>query len=338
MATPIKTYSLEELKELIANAGLPAFRAMQIAQWIYARQASSYSEMTDLPKVMREQFTLAYPLCSPRIIERLVSHDGTRKYLLEFEDGARAETVAMPSEDGRLSVCCSSQSGCAMACSFCATGRLGLTRNLLPGEIVDQILIVQRDFSDRVTNVVVMGQGEPFANYRSTIAALRIMNHPKLLNIGARHITISTCGIIPGIQKLSDEPEQFTLAVSLHSAIQKTRDVLMPAVAGYPLDALREAVTTYTEKTGRRVSFEYALMDGINDSDDDLRALISYGKGLLCHINLIPLNRIDGSPFKPVRSNIVAHWRDELEHAGIAATIRFSRGADIAGACGQLAS
>ena len=338
MSEPIKTYSLEELKELVSKAGLPSFRAMQIAQWIYAKQASSYSEMTDLPKVLREQFTLAYPLLSPRVIERLVSRDGTRKYLLEFEDGARAEAVAMPSEDGRLSVCCSSQSGCAMRCSFCATGQLGLTRNLLPGEIVDQVLVVQKDFSDRVTNIVVMGQGEPFANYDNTIAALRIMNHPKLLNIGARHITVSTCGIIPGIEKLAGESEQFTLAVSLHSAIQKTRDALMPAVAGYSLTALRDAIIAYTEKTGRRMSFEYALMDGINDSDDDLKALIAYCKGLLCHVNLIPLNKIEGSPFKPSRSNIINRWRDELETAGIAATIRFSRGSDIAGACGQLAS
>ena len=338
MENPIKAYSLEGVDELVATATLPSFRASQILQWIYAKGASSYDEMTNLPMAIRSQFAQAYPLFKPVLEERLVSADGTRKYLLRFHDGAVAEAVAMPTDDGRLSVCCSSQSGCAMHCAFCATGQLGLTRSILPGEIADQVLIAGDDFKARVTNVVIMGQGEPFANYENTLAALRIINHPKLMNIGARHITVSTCGLIPGIKRFSDEPEQYTLAVSLHSAIQETRDMLMPACSSYTLEKLRSALASYIGKTGRRVSFEYALMRNVNDSDSDLHALIGYCKGLICHVNLIPLNDIDGSPFKPVSIQAMGRWREELERAGISATIRNSRGADIAGACGQLAA
>jgi len=338
METQIKAYSIEEVEALMKEAKLPSFRSLQILQWIYAKNATSYDEMTNLPKAMREQLAVSSPLLSPTIEERLESIDGTRKYLLRFDDGAIAETVAIPSTDGRLSVCCSSQSGCGMRCSFCATGKLGLTRSLLPGEIVDQIIVAQEDFGKRVTNVVVMGQGEPFANYKNTIAALRIMNHPKLLNIGARHITISTCGLISGIDRFSEEPEQFTLAVSLHSAIQSTRDKLMPGCKGQPLDALRDAAAAYVDRTKRRISFEYALMKGINDSPDDLKALIAFCRNLICHVNLIPLNYIDGSPYEPVSSQEMQLWQKTLEDEGVSATIRNSRGADIAGACGQLAA
>ena len=225
-----------------------------------------------------------------------------------------------------------------MGCAFCATGKLGLTRNLEPGELADQIFAVQDDFGCRVTNIVVMGQGEPFANYRRVIEGLRIINHPKLVNIGARHITISTCCVIRGIGRLSMEGEQFTLAVSLHSAIQETRDRLIPAMASQPLDRLRRALVAYTDATGRRFSFEYALMKGINDSDEALSALISYCRGMLCHVNLIPLNEIDDSPFKPIDGKTLHRWKQRLEDASIAVSIRKSRGGDIAAACGQLAA
>ena len=338
MENEIKSYSLEDLKKVVTDAGLPAFRASQIAQWLYSKHVASYADMTNLPAAMREQLSEAYPLFSPTLEDKQISSDGTRKYLLRFHDGALAETVAIPSTDGRLSICCSSQSGCAMGCAFCATGQLGLNRSLIPGEIVDQILIAQEDMNQRVSNVVVMGQGEPFSNYENTLAALRILNNQKLVNIGARHITISTCGLIPGIKRLAEEPEQFTLAVSLHSAVQKTRDELMPACRTYTLDSLRSALSGYTDKTGRRVSFEYALMKGINDSEDDLRTLISYCAGMLCHVNLIPLNHIPDSPFLPVSRKVLDSWCEALDAAGISATIRNSRGSDIAGACGQLAS
>ena len=191
MSKPIKSYSITGVEDIMRNAGLSVFRAEQILTWIYAKAARSYNDMTNIPKVIREQFALAFPLYTPEITAEQTSVDGSRKYLLKYYDGTLVETVGLPSKDGRLTVCASSQAGCTMGCEFCATGKNGLTRSLAPGEIVDQVLAVQNDFGERVTNVVVMGQGEPFANYDATIAALRIMNHPKLLNIGARHITVS---------------------------------------------------------------------------------------------------------------------------------------------------
>ncbi len=223
-----------------------------------------------------------------------------------------------------------------MGCIFCATGKAGLTRNLLPGEIVDQVNIVQKDFNRRVTNVVVMGQGEPFANFDNTIAALRIMNHPKLLNIGARHITVSTCGLLSGIRKFSDLTEQFTLAVSLHSALQPIRDRIMPSLRSQPLESLKQELASYEKKRGRRYTFEYALMNDVNDSPKDLQALIDFCTGMLCHVNLIPLNDMGDSSLKGSDRKILSHWLDELEAHGIAASIRKSRGADIEAACGQL--
>ena len=335
---PIKTYSIEQIEKLVQDSGLPKFRAGQLLDWIYSKGARSYEEMTNLPTAMRLQFAETFPLFSPMMKARQESVDGSRKYLLEFYDGVSVETVGLPSSDNRLTVCCSSQAGCAMACKFCATGRQGLTRNLLVGEIVDQVLAVQEDFNKRVTNVVVMGQGEPFANYDAVVDALRIMNNPKLLNIGARHITISTCGLIEGIKKFKQEPEQFTLAVSLHAARQEIRDCLMPAMKNQRLDALRKTLEEYATATGRRFSFEYALMKGINDGEEDLKAMISYCKRLLCHVNLIPLNEIEGSPVMPADSKTLAYWQEHLEAAGIPTSIRKSRGTDIAGACGQLAN
>ena len=319
------------------SAGLPRFRAEQLLSWIYAKGARSYSEMTNLPKALREQFAEAFPLTVPTIAAKQESVDGSRKYLLEFDDGTRAETVGLPAQDGRLTVCASSQAGCAMGCAFCATGRGGLTRSLAPGEIVDQVLTVQEDFAEHVTNVVVMGQGEPFSNYESTLAALRIMNSADLLNIGARHITVSTCGIIAGIEQFAEEPEQFTLAVSLHAARQEVRDRLMPAVVNQRLGALRQALDRYAAKTGRRFTLEYALMKGVNDSSDDLDALVAFCRRLLCHVNLIPLNEIPGSEYHPVSRELMHDWQATLESAGIAATVRRSRGSDIDAACGQLA-
>ena len=338
MAKPFKTLSIKELESIVREAGLSPFRSQQILDWVYAKNATSYDEMVNLPKVIREQFDLAFPLYTPTIADKQVSKDKSRKYLLEFEDGTVVETVGLPSEDGRLTVCCSSQAGCAMKCAFCATGKNGLVRDLAPGEIVDQVLVVQRDFERPVTNVVVMGQGEPFANYEAVLAALRILNHHKLVNIGARHITVSTCGLINGIERLSHEPEQFTLAVSLHAARQDVRDTLMLAVKNQDLKSLRRALIDYSKETGRRFSFEYALMQDVNDGEEDLAALVEYCKGLLCHVNLIPLNEIEGSDFKPTSKRHVEYWNSQLEAAGIAVSTRKSRGADIAGACGQLAN
>ena len=338
MDTSIKSLSLEEFQNVIEEAHLPAYRSKQILSWIYEKGIESYDEMTNVPKSVRSQLADSYPLNPLRLVERLESRDGSRKYLCECADGALMETVGLPSPDGRLSVCISSQSGCAMGCVFCATGKAGLTRSLFPGELVDQVLLVQKDFERRVTNVVVMGQGEPFSNYDAVLAGLRILNHQKLLAIGARHITVSTCGVIPGISKFAREPEQFTLAVSLHAARQEVRDRLIPSMKTQTLEKLRRELSSYTETSGRRFSFEYALMQGINDSDDDLAALVEYCRGLLCHVNLIPLNKIEGSPFHPVSMQTMNRWSEQLERNGVACSIRKSRGSDIAAACGQLAA
>lgn len=230
MSAPIKAYSKDEVEEMFSNARLSPFRAGQILTWIYGKNAASYEEMSNVPKVIREQLELAFPLYKPKVLLKQESVDGSRKYLIEYHDGTVVEAVGLPSEDGRLTVCCSTQSGCAMACDFCATGRLGLQRNLYPGEIVDQVLTIQEDYGSRVSNVVMMGQGEPFMNYDATLAALRILNDEKLVNIGSRRMTVSTCGILKGIERFSGEKDQFNLAISLHAARQEVRDVVMPSM------------------------------------------------------------------------------------------------------------
>lgn len=337
MNTPIKTYSYDELVSTFKEMGQPAFRAKQVFEWLYQKAASSYDEMTNLPLALREQLAIDHPLHNPNIIEEAISTDGTRKYLLELHDGVIVETVAIPSRSSdRLTVCFSTQAGCPMECSFCATGKEGLTRNLTPGEIVDQIVIAQRQMGRRVTNVVGMGQGEPFLNYYNTLSALRIMNHSKGLGIGARHICLSTCGILAGIERFSNEPEQFTLAISLHAARQNVRLSLMPKTKPFPLPELREALVHYTNKTNRRVTFEYILIKGVNDTLDDLEALLTYCKGLLCHINFIPINAVPGSQYQPSTKENIDLWLKKMNAAGIEATLRDSRGSDIDGACGQL--
>ena len=223
-----------------------------------------------------------------------------------------------------------------MGCVFCATGIEGFTRNLVIGEIIDQILVVQNDFRKRVTNLVGMGQGEPFLNYDAVIGALDIINSKKGLNIGARKITLSTCGIIKGIQRFSQVKEQYTLAISLHAARQEVRDRIMPHASSQPLYQLKEALRDYLDETNRRITFEYTLIKGINDSEADLKALISFVSGLLCHINLIQLNSISDSPFQPSSSETVSIWKRVIEQNGIETTIRLSKGSDISGACGQL--
>jgi 23S rRNA (adenine2503-C2)-methyltransferase len=223
-----------------------------------------------------------------------------------------------------------------MGCAFCATGQSGLTRSLGPGEMVDQLQVVADDFGQRVTNAVAMGQGEPFANYDHTLAALRLMNSPDAMGIGARHLTVSTCGLTSGIRRLASEPEQFTLAVSLHSAVQSTRDALMPGVSGIPLTTLRGAIASYAREAGRRPSVEYALLEGVNDSDAELAALIEFCRGLLIHVNLIPANTVSGAPFTRAHESRVVRFERALRAAGIETSTRAERGADIDAACGQL--
>ncbi|WP_051353707.1 23S rRNA (adenine(2503)-C(2))-methyltransferase RlmN [Atopobium fossor] len=333
--TSIRSLSPDELTRALLNMGQPKFRAKQISDWLWVKHATSFDEMSNLPAALREQLTEKFVIGTAEEVARQVSKDGSRKYLLKFIDGAAVECVGMPTKN-KLSVCASTQAGCGMGCAFCATGTAGLTRSLTAAEIYDQVAHVAKDFGTRVTSVVLMGQGEPFANYSETLKALRLLNSPEGLGIGARHLTVSTCGIIPMIHKFANEPEQFTLAVSLHSAVQKTRDTIMPGVKRFSLLRLWDAMQEYVEKTGRRPSYEYALIGGVNDTDDELAALCDFASDTMAHVNLIMLNEVPGSPFKPstdARAQLFVH---KLAQIGVECTIRNSRGNDIAAACGQL--
>lgn len=332
----IKALSRDEIRTLATEElGLPKFRANQLIQWIYGKGVSSYDQMTNLPAALRTQLAQNYPLIPPVIRKRQVSNDGTRKYLIAFADGSTVETVGIPSKN-RLTVCVSTQAGCPLRCDFCATGKSGYTRSLGVGEIVDQVRVVANDFGTRVSSVVLMGQGEPFLNYDAVLEAMRIINSEDSFAVGARHITVSTAGILPQIRRFASEPEQFTLAVSLHSAIQEVRDQIMPGVRKYPLDRLHDSIASYASTTGRRPTYEYALMAGINDSNAALNALTEFCRHTLCHVNLIQLNEVPHSRYKPSTPERIAEFEKTLNCAGIEATIRKSRGTDIDAACGQL--
>lgn len=331
----IRLLTLEELQDLVKELGQPAFRAKQLNEWIHDKNVCSFDEMTNLPAALREKLSERFSFDVPVELVKQVSKDGSRKYLLQFSDGVSVETVGMPNRN-KLAVCISSQAGCAMGCAFCATGLAGLSRSLTAQEMVDQVLHVARDFGERVTSVVFMGQGEPFANFDATVQALRILNDPDGLAIGARHLTVSTCGVIPGIRRFAELPEQFTLAISLHSAIQGTRNQLMPGVKKYTLLRLHEAIQLYVEKTGRRPTYEFAMIDGINDTNPEMQALVDFCAGTLCHVNLIQLNNIPDSPFRPSPIEKVESLQRRLTMHGVETTIRNSRGSDIDAACGQL--
>lgn len=349
-AASIRSYALEQLEDLVSELGQPKFRAKQLHEWLHTHNATSYDEMTNLPKALRERLSQDFPLQETTILQVQESEDGTRKYLLKLADGAVVECVGIvdgdddedAGEDGvlgsnrRLTVCCSTQVGCAMKCSFCATGCQGLERNLSADEIVDQVILVGNDFGQRVSNVVVMGQGEPFQNYDATIEAMRRMNGDAGLDIGARHITVSTSGLCDGIKRLAGEPEQFRLAVSLHSANQETRNELMPRLSGQNLKKLHSTLENYCETKGRRVTLEYMLLAGVNDSKEDLQALIDFCDELNVHVNLLPFNAVEGIDYVPSDASVVRTWQRGLENAGIPCSVRKSKGADIAGACGQL--
>lgn len=331
----IKSLDRASIERLVAELGEPAFRARQIIRWLYGRGAASFEDMSDLPAALRAKLESRYAVGSLALEASETSSDGTRKYLWRLSDGVTVESVGIPAGD-RLTVCFSTQAGCAMGCTFCATGRGGFVRNLTPGEMTDQVLRISDDMGRRVSNAVAMGQGEPFANYEATLAALRYLNSPDGPGIGARHLTVSTCGILTGIRRFSTEPEQFTLAVSLHSAIQRTRDTLMPGVRSYPLPQLREALSAYATQTGRRPTLEYALIADVNDSDAALSALVTFCRGLLCHVNLIPVNPVKGSGFARAGESRTRVFMAALAAASIESSLRAERGTDISAACGQL--
>ena len=326
---------LSEIEVLMEEMKASKFRAKQIHNWIYSKSVSSIDEMTNLAKDFREELKEKAVLTQTKIKVKQVSKDGTIKYLIEYPDGECVETVLMRFDNrANLTACVSSQVGCAVNCSFCATGKNGFVRNLDYKEIIEQVLTIQRDTGLKVTNVVFMGQGEPLLNLNNVLKALEIFNDD--FQIGARRITISTSGIIPKIDELAGMELQSTLAISLHAPNHVLRAKLMPIEEKYPLDKLKKALSNYIEKTGRRITVEYILIHGFNDTPVVAKELAYYLKDLKCNINLIPYNSVEETDYKKPSNGDVMKFKYLLEHSGKKVTVRLERGADIAAACGQL--
>ncbi len=325
----------KEAEELMLSMGHKAFRGRQFFRWIQKGE-DRIENMTDLGEDLREALRERGEIMTPSIEEKQEDPgDGTVKYLLSLKDGNRIEAVLMRYRFGN-SICISSQAGCRMGCGFCASTVEGLERDLTAGEMTGQIRAVAGDSKEKINRVVIMGTGEPFDNYDNLYRFIRIVNNRNGMDMGMRNITVSTCGIIPGIRKFAEDFPQVNLAVSLHSAVDEVRTSLMPVNRSYPLDRLLEECRRYTEKTGRRITFEYALIDGVNDRLKDIEALTGALKGMLCHVNLIRLNKVEGKGLQPSDEKRVDGIWKALGRAGITATVRRQLGADIDGACGQL--
>lgn len=332
----LKSYTYNELEALVRNElGEPSFRAKQIFEWLY-RGVDSFDEMSNLSKSLRERLDAAYIAGNLKIEQKFVSRiDETRRYLLKLEDGNYIESVLMKYHHG-YTICVSSQVGCAMGCRFCASTRNGKARNLSAGEIIGQVMTVQKDLGERISNIVMMGIGEPLDNYDEVLKFLEIVNHPSGLNIGHRHITLSTCGLVPKIKDLADRQLQITLSVSLHAADDETRSEIMPVNRRYSISQLMEACRYYIKKINRRISFEYTLISGVNDNSAEAEKLLKLLHGMLCHVNLIPVNPVKETGFKQGSRAKIEEFQRILESGGISATIRREMGADISAACGQL--
>ena len=331
----IKDYNLEELKDELIALGDKKYRAEQIFKWLYVDKVKEFDEMTNLPLELREKLKKEYTMCNYNILRKQESSDGTKKYLFDVLDGNAIETVLMQYHHGKT-ICVSSQIGCKMGCKFCASTGIQFVRSLSAGEIVEQILAVEQDIGDKISNVVFMGIGEPFDNYDNVMHAIRIINNQKGLNIGARHISISTSGLVPMIYKFADEELQCTLSISLHATNDEKRNSMMPVNYMYNIEELMKACRYYIEKTNKRISFEYALAKDNNDNLEDAKELVKLLKGMLCHVNLIPINKIENGKYTKSTNENIIKFRDYLNEKGIVATIRRELGSDIDAACGQL--
>ena len=331
----IKDYNLEELKQELISIGEKPFRAEQIFKWIYQDNVTSFDEMTNLSLELREKLKQSYTLCIFNILRKQESLDGTIKYLFDVLDGNAIETVLMKYHHG-YSLCVSTQIGCKMGCKFCASTGIAFARNLSSGEIVEELLAVERDKNIKISNVVYMGIGEPLDNYDNVVNSIRIINNPKGINIGARHISVSTSGLVPNIYRLAEENIQCTLSISLHATNNEKRSSMMPVNNRYPIEELIQACKDYIAKTNRRISFEYALAKDNNDNLEDAKELVKLLKGMLCHVNLIPINKIENGAFDKSSNENIIKFRDYLNEHGIVATIRRELGSDIDAACGQL--
>lgn len=332
----MKSFTLDELKEEMESLGEKPFRAKQLYEWMHKKQAAYYEEMTNISKKLTEKCKehYAYTVLTPVRVQESKT-DGTRKYLFELADGNMVESVWMRYKHGN-SVCISSQVGCRMGCKFCASTLDGLERNLLPSEMLDQIYAIIRHTGERVSNVVVMGSGEPMDNYDNLLKFITLLTDENGLNISQRNVTVSTCGIVPKMRELADVQLQITLAISLHAATNEKRRRLMPVADRYSLDELMEACAYYFERTGRRITFEYSLVRDVNDTDEDAMQLIELLDGLNCHVNLIPVNPIKERDYVQSERRAVEAFKNKLEKNGINVTIRREMGRDIDGACGQL--
>ena len=329
----LKSMTLEEMTAALKAMGQPSFRGKQVFTWLH-KGVTSFDEMTNLPKDLRDKLKSEFTLTVPKVARKQMSkQDGTIKYLWELSDGNCIESVLMRYHHGNT-VCISSQVGCRMGCAFCASTVAGKVRDLTPAEMLDQVLFTQLDSGLEISNIVLMGIGEPMDNLDTVLRFLELVNHPDGMNIGMRHISLSTCGVIPGIRRLADLGLQLTLSVSLHAPDSETRSKIMPVNRAYDVDELFAACHDYFKKTGRRISFEYAMIDGVNDQDWQADLIAAKLKGMPGHVNLIPLNDVVESPFKP--SKRIAAFQKRLETHGITATVRRSLGGDIDASCGQL--
>lgn len=335
MKSNIKSFTLDELKNEMIVLGEKGFRAEQIFKWLHQENVQSFEEMTNISKEFREVLNEKYTINNFKIIKKLESKDGTKKYLFDILDGNAIESVLMQYKFG-YSICVSSQVGCKMGCKFCASTGIPFSRSLEAGEIVEQILAVQREENVRISNIVFMGIGEPLDNYDNVIKAISIINNPKGLNIGTRHISISTSGLVPNIYRLAKENIQCTLSVSLHSSNNNKRSEMMPVNKMYPIEELITACKEYIKITNKRISFEYALAKDNNDNLGDAKELTKLLKGMLCHVNLIPINKIENGKYTKSTNDNIIKFRDYLNDNGIVATIRRELGSDIDAACGQL--
>ena len=332
----LKSMNLAEMTEFIVSIGEKPFRAKQVYQWIHEKQADSFDEMTNISKKMRESLADAGYLTTLKKEEVQISKlDGTRKYLFQMEDGNVIESVLMRYKHGN-SVCISSQVGCRMGCRFCASTLDGLVRGLRPAEMLDQIYQIGKDIGDRISNVVVMGTGEPMDNFDNLLRFIELLTDENGLHISQRNLTVSTCGIVPRMRELADKKLQITLALSLHASNQEKRLSLMPVANKYDIHEVVDACRYYFDQTGRRVTFEYSLVGGVNDTDQDAEELCRLVKGMNCHINLIPVNPIKERDYVQSNAKVIAAFKNKLEKNGLAVTVRREMGRDIDGACGQL--
>ena len=331
----LKSLTQPELANILKELGQPAFRAKQIFTWLH-KGVRSYDEMTNLPKGLRDTLAQQYPINAPKVVRKQESKkDGTIKYLWELSDGNCVETVLMRYNYGNT-VCISTEVGCRMGCAFCASTIGGLVRRLEPYEMLDEVLFTQIDSGLPISRIVLMGIGEPLDNFDNVMRFLELVNSPDGMNISMRHISLSTCGLIPKIDELAAKKLQISLAISLHGPNNEIRNQVMPVNKAYPIEDLLEACRRYYAATSRRIHFEYAMIDGVNDRDEDAREILRRMKGLPAHFNLIPLNHVEESPLKPSSKTQVARFQKLLEAGGITATVRRTLGGDIDASCGQL--